>query len=129
VGPSKGGLRLVAVEFVGEHPPPGYIERPWATYSTRWNGKNRRREHRQEVSECVHLEFLDEAMQRVRHEVGVTENISNQGMRLFAKSIPTDFDLVKVTEPVSNSERLATVCNRYYGKDRLERLCLRFISM
>jgi hypothetical protein len=128
VEPPKDGMRVVAVEFVGENAPPGHIERPWATYSTRWDGKDRRREPRSTTSEVVYLEFLNDAMHRIRQEAAVTENSSAGGMRVFAKSIPGDFDLIKVTQPDRNFERIATVCNRYVGRDRLERLCLQFIS-
>jgi hypothetical protein len=34
VQPAKGGLRIVALEFLGEHPLPAYFRKPWAIYKT-----------------------------------------------------------------------------------------------
>src|SRR5205085_8827130 len=47
IEPPKKGVRVVGLEFIGEHPPPGYLEKPWATFRTRrWTGDERRRARR-----------------------------------------------------------------------------------
>ncbi|HZS03229.1 MAG TPA: PilZ domain-containing protein, partial [Blastocatellia bacterium] len=43
VVPLNEGVRAVGVEFIGEHPPPGYLDKPWAVCRTKqWLGINRR---------------------------------------------------------------------------------------
>jgi hypothetical protein len=125
---SKDSSRVVGLEFLGQNPPPGYFEKPWATFKTKWNGSERRREPRREVSEGVRVEYLGESMQLLRKEMAVTENISQGGARVRVRSAPAEFELVKITNPNRNFESLAAVCNRYVGQDGFERLCLRFLS-
>src|SRR5204863_428279 len=44
VHPVKDGIRVTALEFVGEQPPIGYLDKPWATFQTQpWTGAERRR--------------------------------------------------------------------------------------
>ncbi len=124
----KNGTRIVAIEFVGEHPPAGFIHKPWVTYNTRWGGDERRREQRAERAETLTIECLDESLNPVRQEVVVTENISAGGARVYLKSAPPQVDLVRVTNLERSFESLATLCNRYIGRDGFERLCLRFIE-
>lgn len=120
----RDGHRVVGIEFVGECPPDGYIERPWATYATKWSGIERRRSPRWDISEVVRIEYLDERMRLLLHEEAVAENASIGGMRVNVKSAPPEFDMLRIK--TREFESLATVCNRYVGKDRLERLCIQF---
>lgn len=126
VGPLKDGERLTALEFVGEHPPQGYISKPWSTYVTKWSGLDRRRAPRVEASDDISVEYFSDTMLRVRHEAAVIENVSTNGMRICVKSPPPDFELVRIQYPLRGFESFAVVCNRFQGKDRLERLCLQF---
>jgi hypothetical protein len=128
VEPAREGGRLVALEFVGEHPPAGYIQRPWVTYRTKWAGEERRKEPRVERIETLRVDCLNESMQTVRQMVAVTENISPGGARIYLKAAPPEFDLVRVTNLDRTFESLATVCNRYVDKDGFERLCLSFLD-
>jgi hypothetical protein len=129
VQPPKEGLRIVGVEFLGEHPPAGYLQQPWGTFqTTKWLGVNRRREPREARAESVGVEYLDEAMQPIQCEAAFTEDISDSGVRLVVKTAPSEFDYVKVTNLAKNTCSVAAVCNRYVGKDGFERLCLNFIE-
>jgi hypothetical protein len=67
-------------------------------------------------------------MQTVRQVVAVTENISPGGARVYLKSAPLEFDLVRVANLSRSFESLARVCNRYVDKDGFERLCLSFLN-
>ncbi|HKG23572.1 MAG TPA: PilZ domain-containing protein [Blastocatellia bacterium] len=128
VEPTREGSRIVALEFVGEHPPPGYIQRPWVTYRTKWSGEERRREPRIERVETLTIDCLNESMQTVRQMVAVTENISPGGARIYLKAAPPESDVVRVANLSRTFESLATVCNRYVDKDGFERLCLSFLD-
>lgn len=128
IEPPKDGTRVVAIEFVGEHPPAGFIHKPWVTYNTKWGGGERRREPRSERAETLTIECLDESLNPLRQEVVVTENISAGGARVYLKSAPPHIDLVRVTSLDRSFETLASLCNRYIGRDGFERLCLRFIE-
>ena len=129
VEPPKKGVRVVGFEFLGEHPPAGYLERPWAVFRTKkWVGTERRRASRIERSELVRLEFLTESMESLAREETRTENLSRKGFRVPVKSAPMEFDLVRVLCPGRNFECLATLRNRFVGKDGRERLCLQLID-
>ncbi|HEX8184874.1 MAG TPA: PilZ domain-containing protein, partial [Blastocatellia bacterium] len=59
VEPPRKGKRVIGLEFLGEHPPAGYLEKPWAVFRTRkWNGVERRRVPRVERSQMVRLEYF-----------------------------------------------------------------------
>jgi hypothetical protein len=126
IEPFRDSSRIVALEFVGERPPGVYFEKPWATYVTKWTGIERRRAPRQDISEAVEIEYLDEHMRLIITENGVAENASSNGLRVSVKSAPKDFEMLKVGLPSRNFKTLATVCNRYVGVDRLERLCIQY---
>ena len=129
VQPPKDGQRLVAVEFLGEEPPEGYLEEPWGTFhTTKWEGANRRREPREARAESVGVEYLDKDMQPIQSEIAVTEDVSCSGVRIFVSATPEEFDYVKVTNLEKDCSSVAAVCNRYIGKDGFERLCLNFID-
>ena len=123
------GMRIVGLEFIGANPPTDYLHKPWATFRTqKWNGPERRREPREERAEPVAVEYLDESMQRIAREAGVTENISLSGARVCVKAAPPEVDFVRVTSPNRSFNSLALVRNQWTGTDGLERLCLQFVD-
>ena len=129
VQPAKSGLRIVALEFLGEHPPSAYFEKPWAIYKTaKWGGAERRRARRKDQSEMVIVEYVTGSMKVLAREKARTENVSSSGARIFVNNPPEDFDLVRVTCSKLKFDSLATVSNRYFGIDGAERLCVQFIN-
>ncbi|MCI0486985.1 MAG: PilZ domain-containing protein [Blastocatellia bacterium] len=129
VEPPEDGVRLVGLEFLGERPPPGYIDTPWVTFRTRqWTGAERRREQRKAHSEPIRVKFLDESMSTVAEGEAMTENVSRRGIQIRLKAIPAEFDFVKVKKVRGRFEAVAVVRNEYAGKDGFRRLCLRFID-
>lgn len=129
VEPPKKGVRVIGLEFLGEHPPAGYLEKPWAVFRTKkWVGTERRRASRLERSEMVKLEYFNENQDSISREETKTENLSRSGFRVSVKSAPVEFDLVRVTCPGRGFECIATLRNRFVGKDGKERLCLQFID-
>jgi CheY-like chemotaxis protein len=129
VEPCKKGVRVIGLEFVGEHPPAGYLDKPWATFQTkRWGGQDRRRKPREQRADVVWVEYFTESMQCIRQEAGRTEDVSDGGMRVCVKSAPSEFELVKVSRPNQKTESFAEVCNRFFGKDGMERLCLKYLT-
>jgi hypothetical protein len=129
VEPPKKGARVIGLEFLGEHPPAGYLQRPWAVFRTKkWNGIERRRDPRIERSEMVRLEYFTDEMHSLTREEARTENLSRTGLRVAVKDAPPEFDLVRVSCPGRDFESLAAVRNRYFAKDGYERLCLQFVD-
>lgn len=128
VDPPRDGRRIVALEFLGEKPPKGLSEKPWSTFRTRWTGAERRREPRVEKSEPVAIEYLDEALQPIRRDEAVTENVGPRGMRIRLSTPAPEFDLVKVIRGDEKGESLAAVSDHYFDEGGLERICVRFIS-
>lgn len=129
VEPLKGERSLIAFEFIGEHPPKGYMEKPWSVFQLKsWMGGERRREERIEKPEVVAVEYLDEHLRNIGRDVVLSENHSRGGMRIRLQEDPPDFYMIKVTGPASEGERMAIVSNRYIGSDSCERLCLRFVE-
>jgi curved DNA-binding protein CbpA len=129
VEPVKDGVREVGVEFLGEHPPAGFLSRPGEIYrSKKWDGSERRREVRKQLAEQVRLEFLDEADGRIAEESATLENISPSGARVRLKSVPAEFNLVRVVGKGGDFNSLAIVRDWFSGKDGFERLCLNFID-
>jgi len=129
IGPLEDGYRVVGVEFMGEEAPPGYFERPWATFKIdSWQGSERRREPRVDRSEVVSIRYLNESMDVIRQEVAVTENVSPGGARVFVKGAPSEVEMIRITNLSHSFESLATVCNRYIGSDGFERICLKFLD-
>jgi hypothetical protein len=129
VEPVKNGDRVVALEFIGEHPPAGFLEKPWATFRPgKWGGQERRRNKRENRVEKIRVEYFNDAFASLGNEDTFTENLSQTGMRLFVKNAPFEFDLVRITCLTREFETLAAVRNRYIAKDGTERLCLHFIN-
>ncbi len=129
VEPPKNGDRIVALEFIGEHPPTGFLDKPWATFRpSKWGGQERRRNRRENRVENIRIEYFNDSLALLGSEDTFTENLSQTGMRLFVKNAPVEFDLVRVTCLGRKFETLAAVRNRYLAKDGAERLCLHFIN-
>jgi curved DNA-binding protein CbpA len=129
IGPLEDGYRAIGVEFMGEEAPPGYFERPWATFKVdSWQGPERRREPRINKSEVVSIRYLNESMEVIRQEVAVTENVSPGGARVFVKGAPSEVETIRIMNLSHSFESLAAVCNRYIGNDGFERICLKFLD-
>ncbi|HEX5735335.1 MAG TPA: DnaJ domain-containing protein [Blastocatellia bacterium] len=125
----KDDTRVVGLEFIGKNPPAGYLYKPWATFRTqKWVGPDRRFEPREERSEPVVVEFLNESMKSLGRTVAVTENVSRGGARICVKSSPPEFDLVKITSVDRTFDSLAFVRNHYVERDGYDRLCLQFVN-
>ncbi len=129
VDPLQNGQRVVAFEFIGEHPPKGYVEKPWMIFKPQqWSGLERRRAERLNRMEKVVIEYFDDNFHSLAKEETVTENVSHMGMRLYVKYAPFEFDLIRVTCINRQFESLALVRNRFVGKEGLERLCIQFLN-
>lgn len=129
VEPLVDGMRVVGLEFIGANPPSDYLYKPWSTFRTqKWNSSDRRREPREKRSEAVAVEYLDESMQRITREAGVTENVSASGVRVCVKVAPPAFEFVRITSPKHGFNSLALVRNQWSGTDGFERLCLQFVD-
>jgi hypothetical protein len=128
VEPAEQGRRAVGLEFIGEQPPAGYLEKPWSIYRPVWSGPDRRREPRQQRVEFVIIEYFDELMHLVEQRAGMTENISRGGARIYAERIPGEFEWVRVQFLDQGIKSYAAVRGRYTGEDGGERLCLQFLN-
>lgn len=127
IDPAAGGQRIVALEFVGEQPPSGFLEKPWAVFREKnWKGIARRREPREERNDIVTVEFLDHESQSLGQELALCENRSPSGMRVRLRKTPPEFDLLRVVCLNAGIEKIAVVSNRFVGHDGAERLCLRY---
>lgn len=125
----RDGAREVGLEFLGEHPPTGYLEKPWALYRTKpWTGAERRRKPRQNRAEVISIEYFNEAMQLIAKGNARTEDISPAGLRVLVREAPMEFELARVASLSRGFESFATLCNRFLGKDGFERLSLEFID-
>jgi hypothetical protein len=129
VEPVEDDVRIVALELLGQRPPAGYLERPWATFRTeRWTGPDRRRQPRADHSEQVRIAFLDDQRREITATDAVTENVSANGARIRLESPSPECDLVRVTRVEGKFESLAMVRQRYKGLDGAERLCVQFLG-
>ena len=129
IEPPKKGERIIGLEFIGEHPPAGYLDKPWGTFrTTRWAGNERRRSPRVERLESVRLEYISADKPSTFREEARTENVSRTGLRVVVRTAPLEFDLVRVTSAARQFEGLAILRNRFQGKDGLERLCLQLLD-
>jgi curved DNA-binding protein CbpA len=129
VDPPKKGMRAVGVEFLGEHPPIGFLEKPWAIYRAKRAGSvERRRYRREERNEAVSVEYLDETGQSIGRDEARSENIGSYGVRVVGTTAPAEFDSISVSCRSLNFKAVAVLRDRYRGKDGLERLCLHFVD-
>ena len=63
VEPPRKGVRFVGVEFIGEHPPTGFLDKPWTVFRPKqWGGRDRRRPDRHEQIEHITIDYFDESM-------------------------------------------------------------------
>jgi hypothetical protein len=129
VEPPRQGARAVGVEFIGEHPPAGFLDKPWAIFRPkRWGGSDRRRPDRHEQFEQIRIDYFDESMHLLAQEEARTENVSRSGLRISGTVAPAEFDLVMVSCPRLKFECMATLRSRYMGKDGRERICVQFVD-
>jgi hypothetical protein len=129
VEPARQGVRAVGLEFLGEHPPAGFLEKPWAVFRTRkWDGRERRRAPRIKTTEMIRIEYFSEGMQLLASEEARTEDVSRTGLRVAVRAAPAEFDLVRVSCSAYGFEALAAASNRFTAKDGVERLCVHFLE-
>ena len=129
VEPPRDGMWLVSLEFLGEHPPAGFLDRPWAVFRTRkWDGSERRRSPRIRKSERIRIEYFSEPMRLLASEEAETENVSRTGLRILVKAAPGEFDVVRVRSTLRDFDGMAAPRNRFVAKDGIERLCVQFID-
>lgn len=129
IRPPREGFRLVGVQFLGELPPLGFRERPWATFQIgEWDGLDRRAESREEVSEAIEIEYFDESEQLIKKDSAFIEDISTSGVRVCAHQPPLESDLIRIIRPKASLSVFAMVRNRYKERDGYERLCAQFIG-
>jgi hypothetical protein len=118
-------VRVVGLEFIGATPPTGFLDKPWAVFRPRsWGGNDRRRPIRHPQIENVRIDYFDESMLLLSQEEARTENVSRFGLRIFGTMAPAEFDMVMVSCARLKFESMATLRNRYLGKDGLERICV-----
>jgi hypothetical protein len=123
------GLRIVGIEFLGEHPPAGYAEQPWAAFGTVWTDPNRRRESREERFEMLEVSYVDEREQRLGTVIGYTENVSRSGVCISVEAIPTELNLVRVKGVTIPFSSRAFVRNRIPSGNTRESLCLQLVDV
>jgi hypothetical protein len=129
VEPARQGSRAVGVEFIGAHPPAGFLDKPWAAFRPgRWGGSERRRPDREEQIEQIRIDYLDESMGLLAQEEARTENVSRSGLRVSGTAAPAEFDLVMISCPRLKFQCMATLRSRYMGKDGRERICVQFVD-
>lgn len=129
IRPPRDGFRVVGVQFIGEFPPPGFRQHPWATFSINtWDGRDRRTEARESVSEAIEIEYFDESEQLIRKGFGFIEDISTGGVRVCSERPPLESDFLRIIRPKLCLSAFALVRNRYKGRDGYERICAQFIG-
>ena len=129
VDPPRKGMRAVGVEFLGERPPVGFLEKPWAVYrAKRGSAVERRRHRREERAEAVSVEYLDENGQSIGRDEARSENVGSFGVRIVGTTAPAEFDSISLRCPSLMFEAAAVLRDRYRGKDGLERLCLQLVD-
>jgi hypothetical protein len=129
VEPPRDGVWVISLEFIGEHPPTGFLDKPWATFRTKtWDRSERRRAQRIKRAEKIRLEYFTEPMKMLASEVAETENVSRTGLRILVKCAPPEFDVVRVRSNTRRFDGLAAPRNRFVAKDGIERLCVQFID-
>ena len=129
VEPPLQGVRVVGVEFIGEHPPTGFLDKPWAVFRPRqWRGNDRRRPNRKGQIEEVRLDYFDDSMNLLSQEEARTENVSRTGLRIAGTMAPAEFDLVMISCARLKFEAMAALRSRYVGKDGFERICVQLVD-
>jgi CheY-like chemotaxis protein len=88
----------------------------------------RRRKLRVEESETVWIEYVTVILQCLRQEVGRTEEVSADGLRVIVKEAPPEFEFVRISYPERPIDGCAMVSNRFVKRDGFERFCLQLIE-
>lgn len=129
VEPASQGFHSIGLEFIGEHPPPGFLENPWLQFKVkRWAGGERRRRARHDKTEQVGIEYVDDQKRTLRTERARTENISQSGLRLVGTRSPEEFDHMILTCERLKFRSRAALRSKFKGKDGFERLCLHLLD-
>ncbi len=119
---------LIGLEFLGDQPPAGYLEKPWGIFQiTPPAITERRKTPRKKGMKPFQIEYYDSELNLLGREKAISEDFGLGGMRLCVKDMPSSFNLVRVTSVSGKFESLAMVTKRYSGKDGQVRLCLSFI--
>lgn len=125
----ENGTRIVGFEFLGEHPPRGYLEKPWKVFRTvKWVGPDRRHEPRKIIAEPVEVHYLDETLTVCDCQLGLTENVSYKGARVYVRTPPPEFDWIRIVARSRSFDSRASLRNRFVGSDGYDRLCLEFVD-
>lgn len=126
---AKPGERCVGLEFVGEHPPRGYLDKPWTLYKpAEWRGESRRRHPREYRAEVACVTYLDEHGGIIRQEIGRTVDVSRKGARICVQQPPAEFDIVRVMAPESGFEGDALVVAQTRRQEGFYHLSLCFLG-
>jgi hypothetical protein len=129
VEPPVLGLWTVGLEFLGEHPPGGFLEKPWAVFRVKRLGNTeRRRSRREQTAEIVKVEYFDENLHSISKQEAKMENVGRYGVRIAGTKAPAEFDLIRLSCTRLKFEGFAAPRNRYVGRDGMERLCLQFVD-
>jgi hypothetical protein len=126
--PPENGKRIVALEFIGEQPPPRYLGTPWATYRPNGKRAERRQESREQWAEDVTVEYFDDLMQPIKQTTGVTEDLSPSGAKVCVENVPRDFEWIRITCKGQSFESYAVVRDRFVDGDGDEYLCVEFVE-
>jgi hypothetical protein len=119
---------LIGLEFLGDQPPPGYLEKPWGIFQViPPTIADRRKTPRKKGIKPFQIEYYDSELNLLGREKAISEDFGLGGMRLCVKDMPSSFNLVRVTSVSGKFESLAMVTKRFSGKDGQVRLCLSFI--
>lgn len=128
VHPPRDGFGRTGIEFIGELPPPGFRERPWAIFNVGKSDADRRSEPRELISEAIEIEYFDEAEHFIMKDTGFIEDISSSGVRVCAPEPPSETHLIRVIRPKVSMSLFALVRNRFRGRDGYHRLCAQLIN-
>jgi hypothetical protein len=124
----RDGFGRTGIEFIGELPPPGFRERPWAVFNIGKSDVDRRSEPREQISEAIEIEYFDESEQFINKDTGFIEDISSSGVRVCAPQPPSETHLIRVIRPKVSMTLFAQVRNRFRGRDGYHRLCAQLIN-
>ena len=120
---------MIGLELLSQSPPDGYAQRPWSSFRIgEWTGPERRKERRLARQEAVQIEFLDDSMEPLAREVGVTENVSRGGLRVRLNNAALDVDYARITCPRIGYSVVGVLRDCYLGQDGATRVCLEFLE-
>jgi hypothetical protein len=61
-------------------------------------------------------------------QLGITENISCSGARVYVRTSPPEFDWIRIVARSRAFDTQATLRNRFVGSDGYDRLCVEFLG-